>query len=49
MDPLISTMLSADDSCLETEQRFFWYCVISTAQDWAEWKKNAPFLSGIVQ
>lgn len=49
MDPLISTVLSADDSWCETEQGFLWYCVISTAQDCAEGKKNAPYHFGIVQ
>lgn len=31
------------------QQRFLWYCVISTAPDCAEGKKNAPFHSGIIQ
>lgn len=44
MDPLISTVLSADDSWLETEQRFLWYCVISTAQDCAEGRKMLLFI-----
>lgn len=42
MDPLISTVLLADDSRRETEQGFLWYCVISTAQDHAEGKKKCP-------